>query len=106
MDWGDGAAIRRTGPLSSVGASSSSGFVPRFAQSSSHIYGRLPGRNPRSLLLWHLHIESEQSKKEGAFMSAQTFESHWADIDQSGDPQRYVEQMSAVRKWSDDRTGN
>ena len=35
-------------------------------------------------------------------MPAQTFKFHWANIDQSGDPQRYVEQMSAIRKWFDD----
>jgi hypothetical protein len=31
-------------------------------------------------------------------MPARTWKTHWADIDQSGDPQRYVGQMAAERK--------
>lgn len=35
-------------------------------------------------------------------MSAQTWKTHWATIDQARDPQRYVGQMSAMRKEADD----
>jgi ubiquinone/menaquinone biosynthesis C-methylase UbiE len=35
-------------------------------------------------------------------MPAQTWKTHWANIDQSGDPQRYVEQMAEIRNQPED----
>src|SRR5580765_2939427 len=35
-------------------------------------------------------------------MPAQTWKTHWANIDQSGDPRRYVGQMTAARARTDD----
>jgi hypothetical protein len=35
-------------------------------------------------------------------MVAQTWKTNWANIDQSGDPQRYVGQMAAIRKQQEE----
>ena len=36
-------------------------------------------------------------------MPAQTWKTHWANIDQTGDPQHYVGQMAAIRKQHEEK---